>query len=113
MSKSIAKYTAKGDIKLKLSPAQYEDFLTFIDWLPGYQKNSQMTPAFRVWNLVLQRIRERYLIAPYLSAGEYSVVLKIEEAVIIREHFARAPEDIRGILPAVMMSLDQIVISHA
>lgn len=112
MSKQV-KITAKGDIKLKLSAAQYEDFLAFLDWLPGYQKNSQMTPAFRVWNLVLQRIRDRYLIAPYLVSTEYIVVVKMEEAVILREHFAKAPEDIRGILSSVMMSLDQIVISHA
>lgn len=113
MSKQQVKYTAKGDIKLKLSTAQYEDFLAFLDWLPGYQKNSQMTPAFRVWNLVTQRVKERYLIAPYLSGQEQSVTLRIEEAVVIREMYHKAPAEARGILAAVMMQLDQIVVSYA
>jgi hypothetical protein len=113
MSKSTVKYTAKGDLKIKLSWKQFEDFLTFLDWLPDYQRNSQMTPAFRVWNLVTQRIKDRYLIAFYAEGKEQSITLKMEEAVILKEMYHRAPDDIRGLLVGVMLELDQKVISYA
>lgn len=113
MSKQTVKITAKGDLKIKLSAKQYEHFLEFLNWLPPYQKNSQMTPAFRVWNLVTQRIKDRYLIAPYFEGKEQSVTLKMEEAVILKEMYHRAPDYVKGILPGIMMELDQKVISHA
>lgn len=112
MSKQV-KFTAKGDIKLKLSAAQYQDFLFLIDWLPAYQRNSYMTPLQQVWNIVMQKLRERLQLAPYAPGQEQSITVKIEEAVILKTLYAIAPEDVRGILASVIMELDQIVISHA
>lgn len=113
MSKQQVKYTAKGTVKMTLTSAQYEDFLAFLDWLPGYQKNSQMTPAFRVWNLVTQRIKDRFQVASYFAGQDQSMSFSMEEAFIIKEMYARAPEQVRGINSGVMMQLDQIIVSYA
>lgn len=107
------KYTSKGDVKLKLSAAQYEDFLTFLDWLPEYQRNSYMTPQQLVWNIVLQKVRDRYVLAQYLPNQDHSVTLKMEEAVILKSMYQICPGDTRGIIEGVMMELDRIVVSHA
>lgn len=112
MSKTV-KYTSKGDIKMKLSAAQYEDFLTFLDWLPEYQRNSYMTPQQLVWNIVLQKVRDRFVLAPYQPNQDHSVVLKMEEGVILKSMYQICPADTRGIIEGVMMQLDQIVVSHA
>ena len=113
MSKSQVKYTAKGDIKVRLSAAQYQDFLFLIDWLPAYQRNSYMTPQQLVWNIVMQKLKERFQLAPYAPNTEQSFTIKIEEAVILKQLFTAAPGEVRGILAGIMMSLDQIVVSHA
>lgn len=113
MSKPIAKLTAKGDIKIKLSPAQYQDFLYLIDWLPEYQRNSYITPLQKVWNIVMQRLKERLQLAPYHPKEEQSVTIRIEEAVILKTLFQVAPMEVRGIIEGVMMQVDQIVVSHA
>jgi hypothetical protein len=112
MNKQV-KYTASGKVKLKLSYAQYEDFLFFIDWLPEYQRNSYMTPLQLVWNIVMQKMRDRYILAHYAKGQEQTITLSMEEAVIVKQLFTIAPSDVRGILSGVMMEVDQIVVSHA
>lgn len=111
--KKQVKYTSKGDVKIKLTPAQYDDFLTFLDWLPEYQRNSYMTPQQLVWNIVLTRVRERYMIASYDPKAEQTVTLRMEEAVILKQMYTICPGDTRGILEGIMMELDQIVVSYA
>ena len=113
MSKPQVKYTAKGELKLKLSIAQYEDFLAFLDYLPEYQRNSYITPHLRLWNITIQRIKDRYLMASYRPGAEQSVTLRMEEALVLKHMYQHSPDDIKGILGGVMMEIDQKVISHA
>lgn len=103
------KKTKQGHIKIKLTQRQFGDFLDLIDCFPEYQKNSQYTPLHRVWMIVLQKMKDRYMV-PILMDDHMTVTLRIEEAVIIDAYWVKSGHLSNLNLKAEMMEVNRLLL---
>jgi hypothetical protein len=106
---SKVKQNKKGHYILTINGYQYLEIVDFVDAMPGYQANSQYTALQRVWNIVLQKLKDRFVMQPRVLEDEMKVPFRQEEAVVLTELFFRfKPQD--TLLNGIMQDLHQKIV---